>query len=221
LPPELEAFWERACTRDRELRFQSAKELSDALAATAMLERREVPTLPPRTSLSNLSEAEQASLPPLSHNIGRSKLGSFSSTPNLSDASETDFGTDAPLSRTRRSVLPTLSELTPRQRKVAVISGVAAIALIGFGVSLALTSGTQGHGRAAGEGAAEAPVTEPAAPPVPAAMPRLAEAPPSPLPPVSSAAPDHSAADEQKKKDKKKRVGVSAPAAPANPDYGI
>jgi hypothetical protein len=105
---------------------------------------------------------------------------------------------------------------------VALISGVAAIALIGFGVSLALSSGPESHGRAASDGAADAPITEPAAPPVPVATPRLAEAPPSPQPQVSgSAAAEQQPTDEQKKKDKKKRVGVSAPAAPANPDYGI
>src|SRR5437868_5112150 len=72
LPPEIETFWTRAINRDRELRFQSAKELSDALAATSMLERREVPTLPPRMSLTSLADPEHASLPPMSHTIGGS-----------------------------------------------------------------------------------------------------------------------------------------------------
>ncbi|HEY6079467.1 MAG TPA: serine/threonine-protein kinase [Polyangiaceae bacterium] len=220
LPPELEAFWERACNRDRELRFQSAKELSDALANTAMLERREVPTMPPRTSLSHLSDAELASLPPLSHNVGRP-----SSSADLSDASETDFETDAPLSRTRRSVLPTLSELTPRQRKVALLSGIAALALIGFGVSMAF-SGTPGSSHLGAESGTDAPVSEPAAPPVPVVAPRLADAPPSPSPapavaPSASSGPEHPLSDEQKKKDKKRRGGATAPTTPANPDYGI
>jgi serine/threonine-protein kinase len=222
LPPEIETFWERACNRDRELRFQSAKELSDALANTAMLERREVPTLPPRTSLTSLGDGDQGSLPPMSHTVNRGSLPSFQSTPDLSDASETDFETGAPVSRTRRSVLPTLSQLTPRQRKVAVISGVAALALIGFGISAALSGGGSVH--AAGD-PADAPVIEPAAPPVPAVEPRLADAPPAPTPPpsvsASSPAPDPALDDAQKKKDKRKRTGPVAPQSAAGPDYGI
>jgi serine/threonine-protein kinase len=223
LPPELEAFWERASHRDRELRFQSAKELSDALANTAMLERREVPTLPPRTSLTSLGDGDHASLPPLSHNVGRGSQASFHSSPPLSDASETDFETGAPLSRTRRSVLPTLSELTPGQRKLALISGIAALALIGFGVSLALSGGSDAAAHAAGD-AAEAPVSEPAAPPVPLVSPRLAEVPAAPAPSVSAsaAAPAPALDEEQKKKDKKKRSGGSVHQGPAaSPDYGI
>src|SRR5262249_44031176 len=116
---------------------------------------------------------------------------------------------------------PTLSELTPRQRKVALISGVAALAVIGFGVSLALRGATSSiH---SGADAAEAPVTQPAAPPVPVVTPRLAEAPPSPLPSASSSKSDAElSAEEQKKKDKKKRAGAGVVApSPASPDYGI
>jgi serine/threonine-protein kinase len=224
LPAELEAFWERAINRDRELRFQSAKELSDALAETAMLERREVPTLPPRTSLTSLGDADQASLPPMSHNVGRSSSPAFRSAPELSDASESDYETGAPVSRTRRSVLPTLSELTPGQRKLAIASGIAAVALIGLGISLALSGGSS-VGTHAATDAADAPVTEPAAPPIPVVAPRLAEAPASPLPSVSagpSARPEPELDEEQKKKDKKKRLGPVAPAGPTgSPDYGI
>jgi serine/threonine protein kinase len=224
LPPEIEAFWQRAINRDRELRFQSAKELSDALANTAMLERREVPTLPPRTSLTSLGDAEQASLPPMSHNVGRSSRPGFHSSSDLSDASESDVGTGAPVSRTRFSVLPTLQELTPKQRKLAVISGIAAIALIGFGVSMALVGGSDGGSHSASDGA-DLPVTEPAAPPVPVVAPRLADAPAAPLPSAAGSArtTDSDLLEEQKKKDKKKRGGTptnsSGPAA--SPDYGI
>jgi len=223
LPPELESFWQRAINRDRELRFQSAKELSDALAETAMLERREVPTLPPRPSLTSMVDPEYASLPPMSHTIGGGAARSFGSSPELSDASEADFETGAPVSRTRRSVLPTLRELTPKQRILAIFSGVAALGLIGFGVSMALAGGSANGTHAAGD-SADAPVTEPAAPPVPVVAPRLAEAPASPTPSVSaSATPSQRELDEeQKKKDKKKRVAPAAPAGPTgSPDYGI
>jgi serine/threonine protein kinase len=224
LPPQIETFWARAINRDRELRFQSAKELSDALAETAMLERREVPTLPPRPSLTSLADPEHASLPPMSHTIGGAgPQASFGSSPELSDASETDFETGAPVSRTRRSVLPTLSELTPKQRKLALISGVAALALIGIGVSMALSGGSGTGTHAAGD-PADAPVSEPAAPPVPVVAPRLADAPAAPAPSISASAatPGRELDEEQKKKDKKKRTGNVAPAGPTgNPDYGI
>ncbi len=222
LPPEVEKFWQRAINRDRELRFQSAKELADALAETAMLERREVPTLPPRTSLTSLVDSEHSSLPPMSHNVGRGSYDSLNPGPQLSDASEADFETGAPVSRTRRSVLPTLGELTPLQRKLAVATGVAALALIGFGVVMVASGGSEVGPHAAGD-SADAPVAEPASPPTPVVAPRLAEAPTSPLPAVSAGdLPERELDEEQKKKDKKKRMGPAAPAAPAgNPDYGI
>jgi serine/threonine protein kinase len=225
LPPQLEKFWERAINRDRELRFQSAKELADALAETSMLERREVPTLPPRTSLTSLVDSEQASLPPMSHNVGRGSYDNLSATPQLSDASENDFETGAPVSRTRRSVFPTLGELTPIQRKLALATGVAALGLIGFGISLLVSGGSELGRHAAGEGA-DAPVPEPAAPPTPVVAPRLAEAPPAPVPvPAASgstALPERELDEEQKKKDKKRRMGPAVPSGSnGSPDYGI
>jgi serine/threonine-protein kinase len=228
LPPEIEEFWQRAINRDRELRFQSAKELSDALAETAMLERREIPTLPPRPSLTTtFGDAEHASLPPMSHTIGSGMYGHPGSCPNLSDASDIDLETGAPVSNTRRSALPTLRELTPKQRKLAFVTGIAALALIAVGLSLALGGGSGVGAHAAGD-TADAPVSEPAAPPVPAVAPRLAEAPAAPASPqpsisaTAAAARERELDEEQKKKDKKKRTGSAAPAGPAgSPDYGI
>ena len=223
LPPALETFWERACNRDRELRFQSAKELSDALANTSMLERLEVPTLPPRTSLTSLGEVDQGSMPPTSRNVRRGSRPGFQSTSDQRDASENDFETGAPVSQTRRSVLPTLSQLTPRQRTLALISGVAALGLIGFGISVAVDGESGVH---AGDPAE--PVVEPAAPPVPARQPRLAEAPLAPAPPPSTSTstpnarrPNPALDEAQKKKDKKRRMGPAAPQNSAGPDYGI
>ncbi len=223
LPPQLETFWQRAINRDRELRFQSAKELSDALAETSMLERREVPTLPPRPSLTSMGDPEHASMPPMSHTIGGGVQKSFGSNPNLRDASEPDFETGAPVSRTRRSVLPTLSELTPKQRKWALVSGAAALALIAVGASMAFSSSAGAGTHAAGD-SADAPVSQPAAPPVPVVAPRLADAPATPAPSISASAGarDRELDEDQKKKDKRKRTGPAAPAGPAgNADYGI
>jgi serine/threonine-protein kinase len=225
LPPGLERFWERAINRDRELRFQSAKELADALAETAMLERREVPTLPPRTSLPSLPDSDQSSVPPMSHTLGRSPFDSTVPS-SLSDASENDFETGAPVSRTRGARLPTLSELTPLQRRLALITGIAALGLIGFGIASVVVGGTDLVPHAAGDGA-DAPNPEPAAPPTPVVAPRLAEAPASPPPPAATSAArperEQQLDEELKKKDKRKRPGgPAAPAAPASkPDYGI
>ena len=224
LPPEIERFWERAINRDRELRFQSAKELADALADASTLERREVPTLPPRLSMGSLVDTENGSLPP-----ARASFDSVRPALKLSDASESDAETGAPVSRTRRSALPVLSELTPTQRKLAFFSGLAALALIGFGVVMVLRSGADVGVSAAGD-PADAPVSEPAMPPIPVVAPRLAEAPPSPvesvapLPSASAKAPsvERELDEEQKKKDKRRRMGPAAPAGPAaSPDYGI
>ncbi len=228
LPVEIEAFWQRAINRDRELRFQSAKELSDALGDTAKLERREVPSLPPRMSLGSLVDGDQASLPPMSHNIGRSEQSSFPDQSDLTDG-DTDFATGAPVSRTRGSILPALDELTPLQRKLALASGAVAVMLIGFGAVMALRDGDGVGTHAAGD-ATELPVTAPASPPVPRVAPRLADAPPSPS--ASTTAPpavpndfDESddLTDEQKKPERRRRVGGPPnPARPAtNPDYGI
>ncbi|HYP86972.1 MAG TPA: serine/threonine-protein kinase, partial [Polyangiaceae bacterium] len=228
LPAELETFWQRAVNRDRELRFQSAKELADALADTAHIERREIPTMPPRATMSSIVDAEHPSLPPL----GRGAYDNLRPAPKLSDASENDVETGAPVSRTRRSALPTLSELTPLQRKLALVSGVAALALIGFGAAMVF-SGSSNVGVPAASDATDAPVSEPAPPPVPVVAPRLAEAPPSPLPPLEAApsampstakpaGPDRELDEEQKKKDKRRRLGPAAPnGAARNPDYGI
>ena len=227
LPAELEAFWQRAINRDRELRFQSAKELADALADAMMIERREVPTMPPRASMSSVVDTEHPSLPPLP---GRGGYDSMRPAPRLSDASENDVETGAPVSRTRRAALPTLSELTPLQRKLALVSGIAALALIGFGVAMVVNGGSDVGVPASGD-AADAPVSEPAAPPTPVVAPRLAEAPTGP-PATPAAAPSASAKagatpareldEEQKKKDKRRRIGPAAPVGPArSPDYGI
>jgi serine/threonine protein kinase len=224
LPPELEAFWERAINRDREQRFQSAKELADALADAAALERREVPTLPPRVSLGSLVDSEALGLA-----LGRANYDSLRPALKLSDASENDAETGAPVSRTRRSALPVLSELTPTQRKLALFSALAALALIGFGVVMVLRGGADVGVSAAGDGT-DAPVSEPAAPPIPVVAPRLAEAPPSPLPPAiipprsasaKAPSPERELDEEPKKKDKRRKLGPAAPAGPASPDYGI
>jgi len=226
LPEELQVFWERAVCRDRELRFQSAKELADALATAAMLDRREVPTLPPRASLNSVVESDHQSVPPTSHNLTPGSSPGVAIEPDLTDESAIDSETGAPLSRTRSSVLPKLSALTPGQKKLAFAGGAVALLALGFALTAALR-GASDTGHAAGDGI-DAPVTEPAAPPVPVAGSQLADGPTGPTPTSSSSrapapSPEEPASDDDKKKDKKK--GYTPPARPtgpaSDPDYGI
>jgi serine/threonine-protein kinase len=70
LPPAIEQWWTRATQRDRELRFQSARELTDQLGRALGLKTViSVPTIPPRRQSSYPDDGEHrllsGSLPPL------------------------------------------------------------------------------------------------------------------------------------------------------------
>ncbi len=65
LPPEFEAWLERALARDPERRFQSARELADALAVALACERTTIPSLPPRATLESEPGEDAATTPPL------------------------------------------------------------------------------------------------------------------------------------------------------------
>jgi serine/threonine-protein kinase len=87
LSPAFDAWWERAAKRDREERFQSAKEFADALAeALEQPTLLAVPSLSPRVSLMIEGPGD----------------------PVLEDLRETD----APLTRTRHSSVPRVSIAT-------------------------------------------------------------------------------------------------------------
>lgn len=114
LPLAIDAWWERAAARDREQRFQTAKELADSLGiALGLTTVVAVPTISPRRP----SYADgSGSFPPIgasgsltppglprglttpSRTAGRSHLGESASLEELVD-------TDAPVSRTRHSGL--------------------------------------------------------------------------------------------------------------------
>jgi serine/threonine-protein kinase len=116
LPITIDAWWERAAMRDRELRFQSAKELADALGhALGVGKVVAIPTIAPRRpSLSDGTGNFQAatasgSFPPAP------ALPNLNRTPNalLPSFSDPDWmeervETDAPVSRTRHSAVPGL-----------------------------------------------------------------------------------------------------------------
>jgi serine/threonine-protein kinase len=67
LGPEVEAFWSRATQRDRELRFQSARDFADHLGrALGVKTVVTVPTLPPRRPMSTIDEGDpRVVVPPI------------------------------------------------------------------------------------------------------------------------------------------------------------
>jgi serine/threonine protein kinase len=118
LPPALDAWWQRAAARDREQRFQSAKEMADALGhALGISKPVAVPSIAPRrgsmadASGNHLSTSSgtfppTAALPHLSGTPpGSAVLPSFSDP----EWKEERVETGAPVSRTRRSAIPLMS----------------------------------------------------------------------------------------------------------------
>jgi serine/threonine-protein kinase len=223
LPAELEEFWQRATARDREARFQTAKELADAFALAAGLDRREVPLIAPRNSLTSLSESP--SVPPPADTTG--PMRAFRSSSGFTAQSEVELETGSPVSRTRLSVLPQLAALTPRQRALALIAGIGGLVLIVMLVAATFVSSTKASH--AGADGVDSPVEAPAAPPVPlegqspAPVKRRAVAEPPPIS-VEDLEPVH---PDEKDKDEKRRRGLPPVMAPAparsagSPDYGI
>jgi len=114
LPSTMDAWWERAAARDREQRFQSAKEMVDALGhALGIVRQVSIPSIAPRRiTLTDGSGAFVANasgsftpVQALQLNGVRAALPSFSDP----DWMEERVETDAPVSRTRHSAMPMAS----------------------------------------------------------------------------------------------------------------
>ncbi len=120
LPPALDAWWEKAAARDREHRFQSAKELADALGhALGQHRQLAVPAISPRRP--SLADASGA-FSPLNASATTTGTGSYPPVaagarvtppnrpvlPSFSDPewAEDRLETGAPVSRTRHSNAP-------------------------------------------------------------------------------------------------------------------
>jgi serine/threonine protein kinase len=218
LPDALELWWQRAVSRDREQRFQSAKELADSFGeAIETSKQMAVPSIAPRVSLPSFHDFDalrSVSLrtPPMP---SADQSARFNSPAMFTDRSRVDVdeGTDAPVTRTRGSVLPELSSLPRRQRLIVLSVGGALLAVLGFLVIASLRS----------------------PPPISVAATRPSAAPAIVVTPVPSSnlqpPPvifDPSSLPLEEGQDKKKRPGVgagsAAPAArPAGAarDYGI
>jgi eukaryotic-like serine/threonine-protein kinase len=145
LPDALELWWQRAVSRDREQRFQSAKELADSFGeAIETSKQMAVPSIAPRASLPSFHDYDggrSVSLrtPPLP---SPDQSARFNSPALFSDRSRVDLdeGTDAPVTRTRGSVLPELSSLPRKQRLIVLSVGGALLAVLGFLVIASLRS---------------------------------------------------------------------------------
>lgn len=142
LPAALDGWWDRAVSRDRNTRFQSAKELSDAFGLAIQTSKQmSVPSIAPRAQLASFDDSD-GQRPPVSPTGSPSADGSARlRTPALfSDSTPVDQGTGAPVTRSRRSVLPELSSLPQKQRVIVLSVGGALIAVLGFLVMASLRS---------------------------------------------------------------------------------
>lgn len=218
LPSALEAWWNRAVARDREERFQSAKEFSDAFGYAIGMKALTVPSIAPRAPMPSFPDMDAAGSGPqprVSHpQIVATTTPRFSTPPLFGDKTPVTEATGAPVSRTRRSILPELAALPKRQRLIVLSVGGALLAVLGFLVIAALRSTPDtvpvaAH-RAASAGIQVTPDLSGHLQPPPIIFG------PSPLPRV------------EEDPDKKKKAASSASAAPPAPrpvatarDYGI
>lgn len=140
LNPALDAWWEKASQRDREKRYQTAKELADALGEALGSTRLPVPSMLPRSrSASDPGVDRISSSSALRAPAGMSReptpIDPLEANERLLDAfRDTEPHTGAPLSRTRRSHWP----LAVPTRRPHLVLAAGAIALIVLAVILAL-----------------------------------------------------------------------------------
>lgn len=220
LPAALNGWWLRAVARDREERFQSAKEFADAFGHAIKARQVAVPSIAPRAPLPSFSDLDSDSAPVLRvsyANLATEGTARFSTPPLFADNTPVTEGTGAPVSRTRRSVLPELSSLPKKQRIIVLGVGGALLAVLGFLVIAGLRSSPETVAAAGRPVQSSIQVTPAASGRV--QPPPIIFGPTSPLPPLEDA----------DKKKKSASGGGAAPAAPppvpraAEPvrDYGI
>ncbi len=227
LPASLDVWWNKAVARDREERFQSAKELSDAFADAIVAGKRlQVPSIAPRPRMATLSDVDgtgphsirysSPSLPPSPDQSSR-----LSAQPAHGDFTPVEPGTGSPVSRTRRSLLPELASLPKKQRVIVLSVGGALLAVLGFIVIASLRGGSSQPSVAA------APATVPAAPTAsisvtPAASVDVHNPPPIIFEPSKlPLEEDGDKEDADKKKKRTPGTGASARPAETTRDYGI
>jgi len=216
LPEALDPWWERAVARDRELRFQTAKELADSFGeAIETTKQMAVPSIAPRAPLPSFTDFDSNRPPELRVSYAPSADASarFQTPPLFSDKTPVEDATGAPVTRTRRSVLPELSSLPKKQRVIVLSVGGALLLVLGFLVIASLRSSPNST-----TAAAVRPSASPAIEVTPVASGKLQPPPiifgPSQLP--------LEAADDKKKKPSTAASGAPVARPPgAVRDYGI
>ena len=143
-PPAIEQWWQRAVARDREQRFQSAKDLADAFGeAIQTAKQMAVPSIAPRAALPSFHEIDvdrspeaRGAVTPLSPDAS----ARFNAPQLFGDRSALEDATGAPVTRTRRSVLPELASLPKSQRLIVLSVCGALLAVVAFLVMASLRS---------------------------------------------------------------------------------
>jgi serine/threonine protein kinase len=242
LPPALDAWWQRAAARERDLRFQSAKELADALAAALALPATvSVPSLPPgRNSIVDLETP--IPIHPRAPFSSSSDLILFGTTPS-EEQRVSDTG--APLSLTRHSAIPVVTRLRSALRAHAnprewprAVRAAPRRKLIGASVIGAITLGalvtfvvSGGEPAPTNSVAPRTPAAPPVAPPEPevrAVGPATPPTAPAPVPspsvvakPVESKPAQSAASAAAKRPAAPVRNPTPAPKKNTKRDYGI
>ena len=231
LPASLDAWWSKAVAREREQRFQSAKDFAEAFAEAIVATRRwAVPSVLPRApsiSLSDVDGTGPHSIRYSTPNVASADASSrFSSPPILDDFGQVEVGTGSPVSRTRRSVLPELASLPKRQRVIVLSLGGALLAVLGFLVIASLRSSPQTP-VSAGASVPPSPAPSASIRVTPDASSHLQNPPPIIFEPSKLPLEEDGDKDERDKKKKRGAPGGAAPGAPAprptetTRDYGI
>lgn len=248
LPPAIDAWWERAAARDREERFQSAKELADTLGAALGIQRVvQVQAMSPRRGSfpdgSGPFPAYATVTPPAlgSSTPGRGRLHPPQVPLADPNSLEELVETDAPVSRTRHSGvvfydalrwserLPAwFNRVKQQRRRTLLVGAVGGGVVIGAILTLALVSSDEDQ-------TSRAPAAQPQAPPIetrslppesPVPAPTVAPRASTYAVPIESLpmmdeprAPSPSAVTEPKRRPAS--TPPPAPKRPRRPDYGI
>ena len=222
LPEPLDGWWERAVSRDREERFQSAKELSDSFGeAIETTKQMAVPSIAPRAPMPSFQDIEGYRLPPTrpAYSPAPADQSARFSSPALFPDTPLEDGTGAPVvTRMRRSVLPELASLPKAQRIIVLSVGGALLAVLAFLVIASL------------RGSPDTPVvaaTRPSAAPVIRVTPEPSgklQPPPIIFGPAKALPLEQLEQEEAEKKKKPPASGAPAPVARptgGGRDYGI
>ncbi|MGE5783748.1 MAG: protein kinase domain-containing protein [Myxococcales bacterium] len=149
LPPAVEDWWSRATQRDRELRFQSARELADRLGAALEIKTIvSVPTLPPRLRPPSMGDVRDSwrtlasagagarSLPPIPEPTVRSFIQASGQESALLTPQDPLLVTNLAVTRTRPSFQSVRDGIewgcarikaSPKQALIAVALGIGVV----------------------------------------------------------------------------------------------